>query len=227
MFTKVRRSVFFFIVSLLLLPTQGLVIGKEPPGVPEDGGMTFRVTADGSPVGTEKYRFRGEDETLTVERTVKIDIDFLYVFVLRYRHRSVGTWRSESLMSLESSTDFRGSTYSVRLQRVNGNLVLREGREKGRAILADTTAVMPTTWWNSELRRAERLIDTQYGRLLDVDVEEVGSTRMSDIPGLEEATRFDISGDLRLSVWYGPDGQLVKLRYRRGGYTFVHRRSDY
>lgn len=221
------RWIAFLLVLILLPVVASPSMGQSPPGVPGDGRMTFRVTADGSSVGKEQYRFRRDGDDLIVERTVKIDFSFFYVPVASYRHRSEGTWRDGSLFSLTSSTDFRGDTYAVRVERTNGRLVLREGREKGQSYPADASSVVPTTWWNPRLKKADRLLDTQYGRILDVSVVPAGSTQVPEVAGIEEAQRFDVKGELELSVWYTADGQLVKLRYSRGGYTFVHRRSDY
>jgi hypothetical protein len=76
---------------------------------------------------------------------------------------------------------------------------------------ADT---MPTSYWRSDFVRRATIMDSQNGRVLDLQVRpesfEMASAARDEIP----ARRYHLSGDIDLTLWYDRDGRWVKSAFK-------------
>ena len=68
-----------------------------------------------------------------------------------------------------------------------------------------------------------QLLDTQKGRLLEVTIEPQGEEQILADGERFSATRYRMSGDLRLDLWYGPDGQWSRIAFDAKGSEVVYR----
>ena len=89
-------------------------------------------------------------------------------------------------------------------------LILGQPGLSQHALATELTISRPT---------ATRLLDTQKGRLLDVQVRRAGVERL---PGTDSATRYTVRGDLDLDLWYDMTDRL-----RRIAFDFKGSRFDY
>jgi hypothetical protein len=192
----------------------------SPPGVPDSRQMLFEVYMEGDPVGRDTYTFRMKGDELVAQRRVTLSSSWGPFTLFTYEHESTGTWRDGQLQQLSSRTIYNGDETRVRVDRRDTQLVIREGERPG----STPGGILPTSWWNPSTRSAEILLDTQHGRLRSVEVVHQGTERVALGDETISADRYDLQGDLELSLWYGPDRELVSIQFERKGYTFRYRR---
>jgi hypothetical protein len=66
------------------------------------------------------------------------------------------------------------------------------------------------------------LLDTQHGRLIDVTVRPGGDETVM-LEGRSVAVkRFQVSGDLDLTIWYTHDGEWAKTSFEARGAEIVY-----
>jgi hypothetical protein len=203
-------------------------VQSVPKGVPESGALSFRVYADGSPVGWDRYQFEHNGDTLHVRRSVSIDISWFYLDLATYRHKSHGIWVGDTLTKLNSQTDFNGTKYQVLSERKNGRFVVSEQgeRSESESPIIRTGRVIPTSWWTPEVIGAEHVLDSQYGEFRNLEYQSKGRTPLPNIESVDRGRKYKIMGDINLTIWFDPGDQLVKLTYEREGISFVHRLSS-
>lgn len=170
-----------------------------------------RVTV--SRIGEDRYR---------AEVTIDLEVKLAFIPVYTYTHRAEEIVENGRLVSLESRTDDNGEIYEVRARREGDDRLLVEGPAGRMEITPD---IVPTTYWRDSLVRSNRLLDTQKGRILNVQAEPEYRGSIS-IHGREvPATRYSISGDLQLQIWYDHSGTWSKLRFDYKGETLEYRAS--
>jgi hypothetical protein len=135
--------------------------------------------------------------------------------VYRYRHSAIEQWRGDCLRQLASKTDDDGTPEKV------------DASASGDNVLAVTTAkgtqpvdgcVMSFAYWNPAIRKQERLLNSQSGKLEAVQVSRAGSGTV-DVRGQPvAATRWRIATPAQpIDVWYSQQGEWVGLDSTVGG----------
>lgn len=205
-----------FVLLVLAMPSTASTM----PGVPESNQIIFEVYMEGDFVGRDTYTFRRTKDELEVHRAVDLSSSWGPINLFTYRHESRGWWKSEQLQRLEATTDYNGETTRVRVDRNDTELVIRKGEGTGTF----EGRILPTTWWNPSTRSAKRLLDTQRGRIRSVEIVHRGTERVPHEKSTVTADRYDVRKDLELSLWYGPDRELMSIEFVRKGYTFRYRR---
>ena len=184
-----------------------------PAAAPQDA--RFTVYRDGSPIGTHRIQVERAGDETRVAVDIDLQVKLAFVTVYRYSHRNRETWRDGRLVAIDTRTDDNGTAEFVR------------GRATGDGFAVQSTAgsytvpagVLPTSYWRRITPDQTRLLDTQKGRLLDVQVRRAGVERL---PGTDSATRYTVRGDLDLDLWYDTTDRL-----RRIAFDFRGSRFDY
>ena len=86
--------------------------------------------------------------------------------------------------------------------------------------------VMPTSYWNPDTVTKSRLLDTQRGRLIDVDIVPAGSEIVVVEGRPTNTQRYRMTGDLELDLWYETDGEWAKIQFEARGADVVYARED-
>jgi hypothetical protein len=179
--------------------------GPIPPG----NRIAFDVARNGAPIGTHTLGFTREGDVTRVDIAIDLAVRVLGITVYRYTHRNTERWRGERLVDMTSTTDRNGRPYRVRAE-AKGPAIHVDSSEVGR--FDAPPDLVTTSYWHPGFIRSRKL-DTQGGKLLDVQVadrgEEVIRAGGTDIP----ARRWRIDGDLKLDIWYDRTGQWAKLLF--------------
>ena len=207
-----NRALWLMSISLLVV-----VLASEAV-VARGSGVGFTVLRDGSPFGTHQVSFRQEGEDLHVEIAIDLEVSLAFITLFRYEHRNHEIWREGRLVSIEARTDDNGTAYSVSGRATEAGFEV-DGSE-GRALLP--AGILPTSYWHPKTVAQSQLLDTQRGRLIEVDVAPLGGELVRGTP-LE---RFRVSGDLKLDLWYDADGEWNKLVFTARGSDVVYKRSS-
>ena len=128
--------------------------------------------------------------------------------LFHYEHRNREVWSGDCLQSIESSTDSNGEPYRVRGWQEEG--VFRVDGTAGETKLPG--CVMSFAYWNPAFLDQGRLLNTQDGEILDVEVSspvvEPLEVRGEQLP----AYRYRLeAGELRLDLWYSADREWLAL----------------
>ena len=181
---------------------------------PYDGKLAFDVMRGDKPIGRHVLTFRevGDETHVDIEVSLQVKIGFLTVF--RYDHTNREVWRDGQLVSVTTDTDDNGKPFEVRAQNKGDGFHVQTLAEE--SVLPN--AVIPTSYWNPEILKNLRWFDTQRGILLEVDLEEGDIEPVVLANGQSiEAQRFEVTGDLNITVWYTREGEWVKLAFPARG----------
>lgn len=187
-------------------------------GVPDNGSMlAYEISRKGKRLGFQTLDFATLDNG-DLQVDVHIEIDFKIIIPLfSYTHDNREIWRDGKLLSLNSRTDNNGENTFADL-RAEGDKLIGDGTDYENNLSAD---LLSTSYFNPNFVRQTALVSSQDGRLLKIDIEEMGRETLNLEVGTVEATRFRLTGKLRIDIWYTDDGRWVKSEFTRGGNTLV------
>jgi hypothetical protein len=180
--------------------------------------LDFAVFRNGSEIGHHRLDIRQDGERTVVDVDILLEVGIGPLVLYRYTHRNTEIWENGTFQSFDSVTDDDGTAYAVRARR-DGTLTTVE-RDHDEDYTFDDPSILPTTYWNDKLVSSSQLLDTQKGRLMEVAVETGDWQTIQTETGSVEARRFDISGDLNVSVWYDRDGRWTKMNFPFKGAEF-------
>ena len=197
----------------LVTATLAALAAPLTAALPTSREIAFHILRNGDPIGHHSVTFRRQDGRLLVAIEIDIEVRFAFLTLFRYRHENREAWREGRLVALDSWTDDDGTRYEV-TARATPEGVRVEGRH---GTFLAPAQVIPTSYWNAATVRQTRLLDTQYGRLVDVAVRPVGEDSVARGGEEVQARKYIVSGDLDLEVWYTPQGEWAKIAFEARG----------
>lgn len=207
-----RVFVIFFAVWL---PAHGAdpVSRNWQSGIPADNVLAYEVFRNDTRIGFHHMQFSRKDGEVRVDIHIELDVSLGFIPLFSYTHDNTEIWRDGVLQSLVSKTDNNGDLAFA-------DLALKENSYLGTGSRYDGglgLPIMPTSYFDPNFVRQQRLISSQDGRLLEVSVAYLGPEQVPDINGSVEAHRFRLTGDLEIDIWYTGDGRWVRTEFSRGG----------
>ncbi len=220
--THRRRLVLFGAVLAAAAVTGLLLAGPLKAALPHARQIAFEVFRDGEPLGHHKVFFRDEGGDLHVEIDIRLEVKLAFFTLFRYRHTNREVWRDGRLLAIDTQTDDDGEGFWLRGRAAEAGLQV-EGSSGSFLAPAD---IMPTSYWNPLTVESTRMLDTQRGRLIDVDIEPAGVETMTLAGKPVRAERFKVTGDLVLDLWYTSQGEWAKTSFVARGAEVVYARRD-
>lgn len=219
-----RVNAALFAILLLLTPAAADTISRDwLGGVPDDGFLAYEISRKGKPLGFQTLTFsRSETGELIVDVHIEIDFKLGPIPIFRYLHDNREVWRDGVLLSIKSKTYNNGKDVSV-------DLKLEDGRYVGSGTRFEDNLQAPllsTSYFNPNFIRQSLLISSQDGRLLEPGIEMIGVETLNIQDEPVQATRFRVSGKLRIDIWYTDAGRWVKTEFARGGNTLVVKQTN-
>ena len=214
-----RRQLLLAGGALALAPA---ALRAAPPPVPPGDRLAFDVLLKAKKMGTHVIGFTQAGDRLGVHVEVALAYRLLGITLYRYSHRCNESWEGDEMVAADSHTDDNGKLYAMSVRRGAGGLIV-EGSDNLR-YTAPASAVLSTHWNQRELDAP--WINPQDGKLLHPRVAAAGSETIPAVGGRSlSARRFNLSGDVDMSIWYdrvgwagiafSRDGSAV--RYERQG----------
>ncbi len=163
-----------------------------PSGIPASGTLSYDVIRKGDKIGTETIRFHPNGDALSVELSTDISVKLPVVRVEAYRfhQKSTESWKGETLVSIASKTDDNGKPHDISMA---GN------------------GLLPASLWNPATVRAGTVMNTIDGHAMKLPVQKIGEEMVSVGGSQQHATHYRTSGELARDLWYGMDGELLKV----------------
>ena len=207
---------------LAIIAALGAATIRVEASIPPSQAFDFAIRRGDATIGQHAVSCRRDGDMLHVEVAIDIAVSLLFMTVYRYEHASHEVWRGGRLIALDSRTDDNGTAHSVRGRAVPEGFAV----EGGEGPILAPADIVPTSYWSPETRRQSVLLDTQRGRLAAVSVTPQGRDRIATANGPVEAIRYRMDGDLRMTLWYTPAGEWVKIAFRARGEDVEYLRQD-
>lgn len=194
---------------LFLLGASGSADGGEAVAVPPPGRYEYAVVRDGRQIGVQTLEFApaGDDEFI-VRIHADVAVTFLGIPVYRYEHDAEEHWRGGLLVRLQSRTDSNGKPRRVDLKRVGDRLVGTYNNDP-RELPGD---LIPASLWHPATIHQTVLLDAVKGVGRQVHIADRGKERIAVNGETVEAHRYSVTGELEREIWYGADGQIVRVQ---------------
>jgi hypothetical protein len=212
---KIRTlaGAFGFSISVLV---SGQAVADTGPGL-----LKFEVALDNKPIGEHSLTFnRADDGALEIGIAIDLAVKFGPFTVFDYTHRNASLWQDGVLQRMRSQTDDNGDQHDVAIDLTTDRL---EITNNGTPVSGAPRAMLPTTYWMASTVAQDRLINSQTGEILEVDIEEAGRETVPGPTGLIEATRYRMTGDLEIELWYDDAGILVGMAFEARGSDVTYR----
>lgn len=184
-----------------------LLVLALPAHTTADGDWQFRVMLDGREIGSHRYTLEPAGAGTLLRSDARFDVKFLFITAYRYDHEAVERWQGGCLQSLTSRTDSNGKRTTVTAIAGEGGLAV--ARPAGREL--HPGCVLSFAYWDPRILEADRLLNSQTGELVPVQVIPLGQDSIPVRGTPRTASRYRISGrDLQIDVWYA-DGHWIGL----------------
>jgi len=185
------------------------------------GLLKFEVALDDKPIGEHSLTFsRGADGSLETRIAIDLAVKFGPFTVFDYTHRNASLWQDGVLQRMRSQTDDNGDRHDVAIDLVGDQLqIVNDSAPNFNA----PRNMLPTTYWMVSTVAQDRLLNSQTGEMLEVDIQEVGRETVPGPDGPIEATRYRMVGDLEIDLWYDDAGILVGLAFEARGSDVTYR----
>lgn len=204
------RSLFAAIIVCAVGTTAVASTTQGPIPEPESAKeWRFRVLLDDTEIGYHTFRLTEQAGEFVVDSEASFRVRFLFFDAYRYEHVNRERWNEQCLVGIDAKTDVNGKT-----TRVSGS---DDGREfvveAGDGTVAIGDCVMSFAYWNPEFLEQKRLLNSQTGDYVDVDIRRVGEEEVAVRGQSVSATRFELAADkLNMELWYSPDREWLGLQ---------------
>lgn len=174
----------------------------------------FRVSLDGKEVGSQRFSVLEQDGVTRLETEANLAVKMLFVTVYRYLHRNVETWDGECLAEIETSTKVNGKKLAVKGSRGDGYFEVSGTGDTARL----PECVMSFAYWNPQFLNQKKLLNSQDGRYIDVDVSGPVDDQLTVRGETQPAQRYRLVADkIDMQLWYSLDNVWLALESKTGG----------
>jgi hypothetical protein len=167
---------------------------------------TFDVYLGDQPIGSQRFEVLDAGDRREMRTQASFDVKLWILPDYRYRHRNEESWRGRCLDRIESTTEDGGTQHALR-GRLDGSSFALAIDARREVRLPD--CIMTFAYWDPEILRQKRLLNSQTGEYLPVTVAPLATTRR----GSESAARGHrlTAGETVIDVWYDADGRWIGL----------------
>ncbi|PWE18020.1 hypothetical protein DDZ18_05475 [Marinicauda salina] len=205
-----------FVVCLAAAPAAVADVAPEPEPRPGQS-IVFDVYRGNAEFGEHRVEFSEEEDALKVDVSIRLRAGLGPITMFRYEHESTERWRGDELVSLRARTLKDGETYRVAAERTREGLRVRGEDEAGAFDELFQSAPPPSSHWHRYGVELDRMISTETGRPLPVDVQYLGEERIAGDGGTIRAHRFRVVSDITVDLWYDENGHWAGCAFEARG----------
>jgi hypothetical protein len=176
---------------------------------PPPGRLDYKVVREGDDIGTQSVEFIRNGDRLTVRTHVNIVVTVLGIPVFRFVHEAEEQWQNGRLTAFKSKSNDDGEPRNVALKLEGDRL---RGTYNGRTLDLPATLI-PASLWRPDTVQQRVLLDPIKGRDRQVTVIDKGLEKVKIRGQVLEAHHYAMTGQITRDIWYGPDGQIVQVRF--------------
>lgn len=169
----------------------------------------FRVFLDDREIGYHTVRLSPEEEgrRISVEASFKVKV--LFITAYRYEHQTEELWQGSCLADIDSSTNDNGKQLFVRADTNSSDfrLLTHNGRQDIDG------CVRSFAYWDPELLKSQRLLNTQTGEYQEVETMDLGNSPLEIDGRTVDARQYRLlTDDFSIDLWYTPDMDWLALQ---------------
>ena len=203
LFTHLHSAIFCLLIlaagSTQLLATTATGEEKE---------WRFRVYLDDKEIGSHHFLLTEREDGRELRTEAQFVYKLMFIKLYEYQHRNTEIWRDDCLAGIESQTDANGKPF-----RVSGALDDRGFRvtgSEGEAVLPP--CVMTFAYWDPDFLQQRRLLNTQSGEYVAIEVQPPESVDLEVRGSIQPAHRYRLkAGELEMDLWYSLDREWLAL----------------
>ena len=175
----------------------------------------FRVYLDEKAIGYHDFVLEETGNRLMLQSEASFEYRLLFVKLYDYTHENFETWSDGCLTAIESKTDANGKPFQVS-GTLDGDSFILNGAA-GEVELPACS--MSFAYWNPAFLKQERLINTQNGEVLEIEVSEPKRTEIEVRGVLQPALHYRLdAGEMTIELWYSENDEWLALETEaRGG----------
>jgi Family of unknown function (DUF6134) len=182
--------------------------------IPSGDAMHFRVLRNGSPIGDHYITFNPSGSDLVISIAANLLVRFAGIAIFRYAVKATEFWENGVFQQLDSVVNYNGSPLEVHAERIAGGYSV-QGTHVPRYTAPPN--LLPLTYWNKAMMNGT-ILNIQTAHSYPVTVNSPGwNTLPNANGGTISAQRFDLTGKLRISIWYDQNNTWSGLEFQKDG----------
>lgn len=195
----------FALTALLCLPLVGIANEQE---------WRFRVYLDDKEIGYHEFRVVEQDGLRRLETEANFEYKLLFLTLYEYEHENTEIWKGDCLAQIDARTDANGDPYEITGALAEDGFLL-EGSD-GSAELPP--CVMSFAYWNPVFLEQDRLLNSQNGEFVDVEVGAPERVNLEVRGAVLPALRYRIEAeDLGIELYYSESQEWLALEADAAG----------
>ncbi|MBM3342015.1 MAG: hypothetical protein FJY56_07885 [Betaproteobacteria bacterium] len=169
----------------------------------------FQVFLDDTAIGHHHFVLRDNGAERELSTDARFAVKLLFVTAYRYAHKASERWRGNCLTNLIAQTDDNGKFSNVNAEQHAQRVIISSPR--GRETVDG--CVMSFAYWNPQILRQTRLLNSQTGEHETVSIAAMGDETITVRGAPVQAKRYRIIGPKNpIDLWYGADQQWLALQ---------------
>ena len=131
-------------------------------------------------------------------------VKFLFFTAYQYQHENSETYRNNCLLEIDSQTNANGKDFEVEGNQVDDGFRIEANKAEDMLVPESRDACIKTfAYWDPSFLKEEKLLNSQTGELLDVEVEKIARETLT-VRGQEvKAERYRLlAKNVEVDVWY-------------------------
>jgi hypothetical protein len=174
----------------------------------------FRVFLDDKEIGYHEYRLREQDGQRLLETEASFEYKLLFIKLYEYAHENTELWKGDCLTQIESRTDANGDPFEVRGTLADGRFIV----EGSQATAELPPCIMSFAYWNPAFLQQDRLLNSQNGEFVDIQVSEPERVEVEVRGSKQAAVRYRLEArELGIALWYSENQEWLALEADAAG----------
>jgi hypothetical protein len=196
------------VICLSLIAATVLLLPFNDAFAARSQSWDFSVHLDGDKIGYHRFEVTDLGDERRVRSEAKFDVRLLFINAFRYRHENTEIWSDGCLRKIEAKTLANGRKLSVSGTQVQDEFIVDDGSERN----ALTDCVMTFAYWDPDFLQQTRLLNSQSGEYVDVEVESLGSRPITVRGDEVQAVAYRLTANkMQLTLWYSEDNEWLAL----------------
>jgi len=174
----------------------------------------FRVYLDDKEIGYHEFRLLEEDGRRRLETEASFEYKLLFFTLYEYAHENVEVWQDDCLAQIESRTDANGAPYQVKGALAQDRFVLLAGEEPAEL----PACVMSFAYWNPAFLSQDRLLNSQNGEFMEVEVGAPERVQVEVRGIVQPALRYRLEAkEMGIELYYSESQEWLALEADAAG----------